>query len=116
MFKELKCRTGNAKIYIAGCPIKARQICQQWVEKGACVNVVDTEYIYKYGCEKGVVVEFINYPRFPKGIEAMIKDAEALGRSLAIGLSAGSYSIAFAWGIGKGSQTTKFYSRRGDIE
>lgn len=114
-FQIVHCRTGSVKIFIAGCPSLARQVCQRWVERGACVNVVNTDYIYKYGAERGVIVEFINYPRFPKPIDKMLEDAESLAFELAEQLSAGSFSIMADYHRGKGSQTTKFYSRRGDI-
>lgn len=41
-------------------------IIQDWVDKvGQCVTCTRTDYIYTKGREPGVIVGFINYPRFP---------------------------------------------------
>lgn len=45
---------------------EVEQIIQEWVDGiGMCVTVTRTEYIYTDGREPGVIVGFINYPRFP---------------------------------------------------
>ena len=39
---------------------------QKWVDDlGMCVTVTPTNYIYSKGHESGLIVGFINYPRFP---------------------------------------------------
>jgi hypothetical protein len=39
---------------------------QDWVDRvSQCVSVTRTEYIYRGGREPGIIVGFINYPRFP---------------------------------------------------
>lgn len=44
---------------------KAKAICQKFVdEKGECVSFTPTEYLYTNGGEPGVIIEFIQYPRF----------------------------------------------------
>ncbi len=35
-------------------------------EVGLCVSVTHTEYVYTNGCEPGLIIRLINYPRFPK--------------------------------------------------
>lgn len=43
------------------------KICQDFVnETGECVSFRETQYIYTNGNEPGIVVEFIQYPRFPR--------------------------------------------------
>lgn len=56
----------QVKIYLSG-PIEiAKQILrQECKEKGLCVTVEPTTYIYTGGEELGYVVGLINYPRFP---------------------------------------------------
>lgn len=45
---------------------EVEQIIQEWVDGiGMCVTVTRTEYIYTNGREPGIIVGFINYPRFP---------------------------------------------------
>ena len=46
---KLNDNTFWARIYIAGPLNKAEDICRQYVTKGACVNVYETNYIFKYG-------------------------------------------------------------------
>lgn len=56
---------------------------QRWVDEiGMCVTVTPTEYIYSHGREKGVIVGFINYPRFPVDNETMRMQALQLGDKL----------------------------------
>lgn len=54
------------RIYIAGDLARIEEVCREYCEKGGCVNVSATNYIYTYGEQSGAVVEFINYPRFPE--------------------------------------------------
>lgn len=114
-FKSMECVSGGFKIFIAGDIQLAKNICQKFVERGACVNVVETEYIYKFGKEVGVIVEFINYPRFPKPPTELRLEAEQLAFDLAEGLSAGSFTISsYGWSTFK-QNYNQFFSRRGDI-
>ena len=95
--KEMKLQTTNsyyARIYIAGDVSHAKRICAKWVTKhGGCVNVSETEYIYTGGQEKGIIVEFINYPRFPVDSYQLTVKAKELGDILRKKLSQRSYSI-----------------------
>ena len=54
------------------------KIIQDWVDSvGMCVTVTPTEYIYTGGREPGIIVGFINYPRFPeapRNIELKVLD------------------------------------------
>jgi len=55
-------RTGTIQSYN-----KADIICQEFVDEiGECVSFAPTNYIYTHGGEPGVIVQFIQYPRFPK--------------------------------------------------
>jgi hypothetical protein len=58
--------TYTAQIYIAGDIAQARRLCaQRFIEKGLCVTLEPVEYVYAGGCEAGMRVGLINYPRFP---------------------------------------------------
>lgn len=108
--------SGSSKIFIAGCPILARQICQEYVTIGACVNIVETDYVYKFGAEKGVTVEFINYPRFPKTPLEIFESAFNLGNLLLKNLHQGSFTIVNSGWNDPIHNFTQFFSLRGDIE
>jgi hypothetical protein len=42
-----------------------KRLCQEYVEKGLCVTITNTEFVYTGGNEPGFCVGLINYPRFP---------------------------------------------------
>lgn len=91
--KQLKTKTEpsfHADIYVAGNKPKIRQICHEWVKRGACVSVFDCEYIYTgktykngyvEGCENGYLVRMIQYPRFPSPPEEIEKNAIELAKA-----------------------------------
>lgn len=97
--------TFSAKIFVAGCAVAAKNICQSHVLTGGCVNVVEAEFVYTGGREKGVIVELINFPRFPKTSDAIRLDAKELALKLIEVLGQGSATIMF-------SDQTVFLSRR----
>ncbi len=46
---------------------KAKKVCQLFVDEiGECVSFTPTDYIYTHGGEPGVIIQFIQYPRFPQ--------------------------------------------------
>ena len=96
------------KIYIAGDRQLARQVLQEYVMKGACVSISDEEYIYTMGNEAGIVVNLINYPRFPKTEEALLKQVFELAELLIEKLYQGSCTVVDYNG------KSYFYSRRKD--
>lgn len=81
------------KIYIAGDRNLARQVLQKYVMKGLCVSISEEEYIYTMGNETGIVVNLINYPRFPKTSTEMIDEARKLAEHLIEELHQGSCTI-----------------------
>ena len=71
-------------------------------EKGFCVTVSPTEYIYTHGpasgCvgrEPGCAVGLINYPRFPSDAGALRQHAISIGRGLLELCQQGKVSIVF---------------------
>jgi hypothetical protein len=65
-----------------------RLICDKWVnEIKDCVTITPTEFRYVDGFEKGVIVGYISYPRFPRAEEGIKARSIKLGESLMIGLN-----------------------------
>ena len=93
MLKIMKCETHVIKIYIAGDVQLARQFLQSYVLLGACVSISEEEYIYTMGKESGLVVNLINYPRFPSTPEKLLDQAKELAEKLIYALYQGSCTI-----------------------
>lgn len=91
--KQTTCKTHVIKIYIAGDKNLARQVLQEYVMQGACVSISDEEYIYKMGNESGIVVNLINYPRFPKEEHELLEQALELANILIEKLYQGSCTV-----------------------
>lgn len=102
--------TIDYNIYIAGDYELAQEIAQRYCdEKGFCVTVSHTKYVYSFGKEEGVIVGLINYPRFPKQQEELRDHALALATQLKTELKQESFSI-------QGPDKTEWFSwREGDI-
>jgi hypothetical protein len=94
------------KIYMSG-PIEvAKQIIrQETIKGGLCVTIEPTEFIYKGGEEKGFIVGFINYPRFPVSNEELINQAKGLADKLLEGTYQESYSLI-------NPENTEWWSKR----
>lgn len=62
-------------------------ICNKWVnEVKDCVTITKTQYHYVNGWEPGVKIGYINYPRFPRTKEEILKRALDLAERLRVGL------------------------------
>ena len=81
-------KTVNAyqvNIHIAGDLQAIRATCRKFCyEKGLCVSVTPTEYIYTGGAETGAIVGLINYPRFPELPEVIHECAGQLADQLMV--------------------------------
>lgn len=88
------CQTYWVKIYIAG-PIEvAKQFIRKRAkQKGMCVTIEPTTYIYTGGEEAGYVVGLINYPRFPKEITEIWNEAVLLADALRLETGQDSFTI-----------------------
>ena len=93
MNKTKRSKTHVIKIYIAGDKSLAKQFLQEYVMRGACVSISDEEYIYTMGHEAGIVVNLINYPRFPKEPAALLCQALELAEELVEKLYQGSCTV-----------------------
>jgi hypothetical protein len=55
---------------------EALNICQSYCDKiGYAFTVTETNFVYKYGREKGFIIGLIQYPRFPKKEREIIEHA-----------------------------------------
>lgn len=82
-----------ADIYIAGCYATAVEALRGYAMKGACYNLVECDYIYTGGMERGVKIGLINYPRFPVTAEVLQADAVALADHMIRALFQGSATV-----------------------
>lgn len=82
---------GLKKTYLEGSTQNislVKSICKRYVDKiGDCVTVTPTDFIYTNGNEKGVVVGFIQYPRFPREEDLIKENAIRLANELMIALT-----------------------------
>jgi len=59
------------------------KVCQEFCDiESLCVTVTGTKFLYKDGFESGVVIGLINYPRFPKSNDDILKIAIKLATIL----------------------------------
>lgn len=78
-----KIPTYKVQIYTAADFKKAKEVCREFCfENTLCVTVQKTNFIYKGGEESGVVVELVNYPRFPTSPESLFEKATLLANEL----------------------------------
>ena len=77
------CDTISINIWLSGDIDVIKQSCRVFCfQKGLCVTVTKTTYIYTGGQEDGVVVGLRNYPRFPKGLAEMKVIARGLAHEI----------------------------------
>ena len=95
-------------IFIAGDYTVATLACRDFCDEvGLCVTVSPTRYVYTGGEEDGVVVGFINYPRFPDELPRIEQKAVELGMKLRDELQQESFSV-------QTPTTTTWFSWRAD--
>lgn len=84
----------NVEIHMAGDINAAALFIQQVAARqGMCVTISPQSYIYTGGREEGFRIGFINYPRFPKEPEEILKEARVLADWLRYHMGQDSYSI-----------------------
>lgn len=91
--KTNNCESYYANIHIAGNIDFAKNCLRMWTMQGACVQLIECDYIYTGGAESGMIVRLSQYPRF-KRKESEIHDmAIELGKYLAQQLCQISFTI-----------------------
>lgn len=74
----------------------AKKTIQNWVDRvGQCVTVTPTEYLYTNGNEPGMIVGFINYPRFPVDPDTLRAQVLDLAQLLLLSCDQMNLSIVF---------------------
>ncbi|ADD64987.1 hypothetical protein PAK_P100160c [Pseudomonas phage PAK_P1] len=97
--------TFSVKLFIGGDISVVKQTCREFcMEKGLCVTVDPTTFIYTGGEEQGAVIGFINYPRFPAEASHLQSLAEELGHMLMNRCFQKSFTV-------QGPYTTSYHSR-----
>ena len=73
---------------------EVEKICDAYVnEVKDCVTITPTQFRYVDGNEPGVIVGYINYPRFPRTPKEITTRALALGEVLMYGLDQNRVSV-----------------------
>ena len=81
-------------IFIAGNYTHASMCARTYCDAvGHCVTITPTKYLYTGGEEDGVIIGFINYPRFPSDKEKIMQHAVSLANRLCDVLKQQSFSI-----------------------
>lgn len=91
--KTIKNKTHVIKIYIAGDKNFAGQILQEYVMRGACVSISEEQYVYTMGNERGMVINLINHPLYPKTEKELLDQALDLAELLIVKLYQGSCTV-----------------------
>ena len=75
--------TYTATIYIAADEAQARAVLRrECYERGLCVTVTPTTFVYTGGEERGVAIGLVNYPRFPSSPGDLFRRAVEVARRL----------------------------------
>lgn len=82
------------RLYVAGDYHKATVVAKRYCDKvGLCITIDPTTYVYTEGVEEGVVVGFINYPRFPMPPEVLMQHATEIAEAIVEKCNQHSYYI-----------------------
>lgn len=75
---------------------EVRDLCDQYVnEEKQCVTITETEFRYVDGWEPGVIVGFVNYPRYPMEPKEIKARALQLAEILMYGLDQYRVTVTF---------------------
>lgn len=92
--KSVRVKSYQATVFIGGDLDIAKAACRKFCdERGECVTVEPTDYIYTNGSTSGVRVGFINYGRFPRSRRVIFERATSLAKWLLVALNQESVSV-----------------------
>jgi hypothetical protein len=75
--------TYTVKIYIAGDITTAKMTLRtHFYHFGGCVTIEPTTFIYTGGEEAGMIIGYVNYPRFPSDDETIFGKAYSMAMTL----------------------------------
>jgi hypothetical protein len=103
--KEMFADAYKVEIFIGGDYTSALDICQKFCDRGLCVTVEPTMYVFKGGRCAGVRVGLINYARFDTNRANIWATANDLALDLLEGLGQGSFTV-------QDDKRTRFFTRR----
>lgn len=88
-------KTWYATLHIAGNIDVAKAFIQKKIlNDGACFQIAPCDYVYSGGCEQGMTIRCIHYPRFPvNGPDTLLGRLMFLASELAAELGQKSYTI-----------------------
>lgn len=88
-------KTWYATLHIAGNIDVAKAFIQERIlNEGACYQIAPVDYVYSGGCEQGMTIRSIHYPRFvDNGPEKLLENLMNLSYDLAAKLGQKSYTI-----------------------
>lgn len=79
----MRVETYVVRLYMAGSLETAKEVIRKTCyEEGLCVTIEPTTFIYTGGEESGVVVGFVNYPRYPSKPEDLLQRARTMAERL----------------------------------
>lgn len=92
---KARVKTWYATLHIAGNIDVAKAFIQKRIlNEGACYQVTPVDYVYSGGCEQGMTIRCIHYPRFVEnGPEKLLERLMLLANDLAKELGQKSYTI-----------------------
>lgn len=93
IIRQQEAPTYCADIFIAGSLEQAREACRDFCLEGLCVSISPCNFVYTGGCESGVRIGLINYPRFPTTGAKILETAVRLAEYLIVKLHQGSASV-----------------------
>ena len=101
-----ECSSWSVHIHMAGLVTVAENVCRKFCDdKGLCVRINRTKFIYTNGEESGFTVSLMNYPRFPKTTGEIDSQSIRLGKELMTACKQKSFSI-------ETPNSTMWYSNR----
>lgn len=112
-FKEIaRTETFYATLHIAGSYEDALRFCKKYsYNNGYCFQLVRCQYQYTGGTEDGMTVRVIDYPRFPKDHNDILKTFTEFACALATELCQKSFTIESTLGTKYFESDEKLHSK-----
>ena len=87
------CPTTEIKICIAGAMADIERACRKFCERGLCVSVTPTTFVFCGGAEPGAIVGLLSYPRFPSNEDILWQHGLHLAADLLVATCQRSCSV-----------------------
>jgi len=94
MFNRKECKTWTGNVYMAGdIAIAEQEIREIGYQRGLCLTIHPTKYIYSGGEETGFVIGQIQYPRFMADEKHLKSDLIKIAQQIAYKCCQKSFTI-----------------------